>query len=315
MKQLIAIFSLFSCILNAGAAWYWPFGGDDADKGRPRLSTLMEPATRLIDSASDLADEGKVDEAVEDYRKALDELARIEIENPDRAVLPEFASVRNKRAYIESAIDSLLFSQAERHARAVAVTDTTELERRYAEERAARAAARANRGKTSSDRGREKAPESVSDIEAALSPEVPQAKPADDKAMSGQRPMLMLGEPTPAERRRKLMLGARDAMQRKDFAAALADVDRVLKESPNDAAALNLRAMIQKASGDSEAAERTLTQLIRTNPTVYYGFYNMAKLVLETRGEAGRQAARRYYLSGRESCGGPVDAFLEEKLK
>lgn len=281
----------------------------------------MEPATRLIDSASDLADEGKVDEAVEDYRKALDELARIEIENPDRAVLPEFASVRNKRAYIESAIDSLLFSQAERHARAVAVTDTTELERRYAEERAARAAARANRGKTSSDRGREKAPESVSDIEAALSPEVPPAKPvdeaksADDKAMSGQRPMLMLGEPTPAERRRKLMLGARDAMQRKDYAAALADVDRVLKENPNDAPALNLLAMVQKASGDAEAAERTLTQLIRTNPTVYYGFYNMAKFVLETRGESGKQAARRYYLSGRESCGGPVDAFLEEKLK
>ena len=281
----------------------------------------MEPAVRLIDSASDLADEGKVDEAVEDYRKALDELARIEIENPERAALPEFASVRNKRAFIESAIDSLLFAQAERNARAVAVTDTTELERRYAEERAARAAARANRGKTSSDRGREKAPKPVSDSASAPSPEVPPAKPAavakpaEDKTPSGQQPMQGQSDLSPAERRRDLLLNARNALQRKAYGAALEDINQVLKEKPNDAAALNLRAMVEKASGDAEAAEQTLTQLIRTNPTVYYGFYNLAKLILETRGESGRQAARRYYLSGRESCGGPVDAFLEEKLK
>ena len=281
----------------------------------------MEPAVRLIDSASDLADEGKVDEAVEDYRKALDELARIEIENPERAALPEFASVRNKRAFIESAIDSLLFAQAERNARAVAVTDTTELERRYAEERAARAAARANRGKTSSDRGREKAPKAVSDSASAPSPEVPPAKPAavakpaEDKTPSGQQPLQGQSDLSPAERRRDLLLNARNALQRKAYGAALEDVNQVLKEKPNDAAALNLRAMVEKASGDAEAAEQTLTQLIRTNPTVYYGFYNLAKLILETRGESGRQAARRYYLSGRESCGGPVDAFLEEKLK
>ena len=120
---------------------------------------------------------------------------------------------------------------------------------------------------------------------------------------------------SPAERRRDLLLNARNALQRKAYGAALEDVNQVLKEKPNDAAALNLRAMVEKASGDAEAAEQTLTQLIRTNPTVYYGFYNLAKLILETRGESGRQAARRYYLSGRESCGGPVDAFLEEKLK
>lgn len=310
--------------MSVGAAWYWPFGGDDEKKSEPRLSELMEPASRLIDAASDFADEGKVSEAISEYHKALDELARIELENPERAARPEFATVRNKRAYIESAIDSLLMSQARQNAKAVAVTDTTELERKYAEERAARAAAKANRGKTSSDRGRTPAPaapeekpqDDDSDIEAALSPEVPPVKPLDltVKTLTGQRPMLMQGELTPAERRR-LLLGARDALEKKDHAAALSDIARVLGENPHDAPALNLRAMVEKDMGDLKAAEESLTLLIQTNPRVHYGFYNLAKLILETRGEAGKEAARRYYQNGREYANGPVDKFLEERLK
>ena len=44
------------------ASWYWPFGSSETEGGRePRLSELMEPASLLIDEASDLAAEGKVD--------------------------------------------------------------------------------------------------------------------------------------------------------------------------------------------------------------------------------------------------------------
>ena len=121
---------------GAQASWYWPFGSDDVSEDAPRISELMEPATELIDEASDLAADGKVDESVEKYRKALDELDRIERENPERAKSAEFATLRNKRAYVNAAIDSMLLSQVKQNARVVAVSDTTELEKRLAKERA-----------------------------------------------------------------------------------------------------------------------------------------------------------------------------------
>ena len=131
-----AIFS-FTLVLACGvqASWYWPFGSDGVDTSAPRISELMEPASELIDEASDLAAGGKIDESVEKYRKALDELDRIERENPERAKSTEFATLRNKRAYVNAAIDSMLLSQVRQNARAVAVSDTTELEMKLAEEK------------------------------------------------------------------------------------------------------------------------------------------------------------------------------------
>lgn len=113
--------------------WYWPFGSDEDEKA-PRLSEMMEPATLLIDEASDLASEGKVSEAADKYRAALKELDRIEIEAGERAKSPEFATLRTKRAYVNAAIDSMLMSQAKSNAKTVAVSDTSELELRLARE-------------------------------------------------------------------------------------------------------------------------------------------------------------------------------------
>lgn len=135
-KYLVFAFVL-TIVCGARASWYWPFGSDDEADGKkpPRLSELMESASLLIDEASDLAGDGKIDESVEKYREALAELDRIEQENPDRVKAPEFASLRNKRAYVNAAIDSMLLSQIKENAKAVAVSDTTELEQRLAEER------------------------------------------------------------------------------------------------------------------------------------------------------------------------------------
>lgn len=311
MKRFVVIFSVVVCILRGHAAWYWPFGSADDDQGKPRLSELMEPATRYIDAASDYADEGKVDEAVAEYVKALEELARVQLENPERAETAEFATVRNKRAYIESAIDSLLLKQAQRNAKAVAVTDTTSLERRFAEERAARAAARANRGKTASDRGR--APTTGAAPSADSSPALAAEKVSPLVVETvPEKPTAV--EPPPPDRRTR-MLQARDALAAARLGEARTILGELLDEKPGDPAALNLLALVEKAAGDPAAAELTLKELIQTNPTVYYGYYNLAKLVLERRGAAGVQAARRYYRSGRELCGGPVDTFLEEHLK
>jgi len=117
------------------AKWYWPLGTDVVDEKPKRVSELVEPASRLIDEATDLASEGKSAEAVEVYRKALAELERIERENADRVKGTEFATLRNKRAYVNAAIDSMLLSQVRENARAVAVSDTAELEKRLDRER------------------------------------------------------------------------------------------------------------------------------------------------------------------------------------
>jgi len=281
MKKTIAIVAACATALSASASWYWPFGSDDDEKEQPRLSDIMEPASILIDSASDLADEGKTSEAVAEYRKALAELDRIELENPERAQTSEFATVRNKRAYVNAAIDSLLLTEARNNAKAVAVTDTTSLERRYASERAAKAAG---------------------DRAAAEARDNPQGE---------------------AARRNPVAAAARDVkfkraiadLKQKNYEAALKSLGEILASNPSDQGALNLRAAVEAEQGDAEAAEKTLLKLIQTNPRSYYGYYNLAKLILRTRGEAGKEKAARYYESGRDYCDGPVDPYLEEKLK
>ena len=120
MKQLLSFVLVFALSAGAEASWYWPFSSDDEPKP-PRVSELMEPASVMIDEAYDLADEGKTAEAVEKYRAALAELDRIEAENPDRVKEPEFNTLKNKRATVRAAIDSMLLSEAQDNAKAIAV--------------------------------------------------------------------------------------------------------------------------------------------------------------------------------------------------
>jgi len=124
-----AVFLAVCAATCAHASWYWPFGRSASEtNGVTRLSELMEPASTNIDAAADFAAEGKYREAQDCYRAAIEALKKIEAENPERAATPEFATVRNKRAYINAALDSMLLAEARENAKAVAVTDTTELE-------------------------------------------------------------------------------------------------------------------------------------------------------------------------------------------
>jgi len=133
--------ALALCAVAEGS-WYWPFSSDDENKP-PRVSELMEPASIMIDEAYDLAADGKTSEAVEKFREALRELDRIEDENPERVKEPEFNTLKNKRATVTAAIDSLLLNEAQNNAKAIAVTDTTELQKKYEEKMRKKAAAAA----------------------------------------------------------------------------------------------------------------------------------------------------------------------------
>lgn len=272
---------IFALAFTAQASWYWPFGSDDVDEKKkpPRLSELMEPASLLIDEASDLAADGKTTEAVDKYREALKELDRVERENPERVKAPEFSTVRNKRAYVSAAIDTLLMTEARYNAKAVSVSDTTELEKKLAAER-----------------NPQKTPEK--NKKTAVVAE----KPAEEKVVD-------VKPKKPLTKSQQVLAD----IAKRDFNAATLLIKEMLVEKPNDAAALNLRAIKEAAEGDLKAAESTLDQAIQSNPRNHYAYYNMATLMLQI-SAANKDVARRYYETGR-AVGGPVDANIERSLK
>lgn len=291
MEKNLLFVLVATFLLASHASWYWPFGSDEKDP--PRISSLMAPATALIDEASDLAADGKVTEAVEKYRVALVELDRVESENPDRVDSPEFGTLKTKRAYIGAAIDSLLLNQARDNAKTVAVSDTTELERKLAEERSGRKVEGKEQGANVGQAENEEPHEKQRIAQSKGKPRSKKAKPT----------------PHPLTKAELVM----KAITEKDFAAADALIEEMLKEKPNGATALNLKAAKESAEGNLKEAERTLDQAIQSNPRNYYAYYNMARLYLQVNPE-NTSGARRYYETARV-YGCPEDEELEVLLK
>ena len=295
MRHLVFLLCVGVLSLTSSASWYWPFGSDDDGSREMRLSELMEPATELIDEASDLASEGKVQESVEKYRKALEELDRIEAENPERAQKQEFATVRNKRAYVNAAIDAMLMSQVKQNARAVAVSDTTALEQKLKAERAAKS------GKKPSESVKPPETNAVPIVKAELPP-VEAAKPK-----TPTRPAT--NETRPATGKDRVAYD----LAKGDYADAEAVISEMLVKTPNDPTALNLKAAMEMSRNQPKAAEAALDQAIMSNPRSHYAYYNMALLLIRVNPE-NKRAAKRYYETGR-AVGGPEDAELEELVK
>ena len=302
---------------SAVASWYWPFGDDDDDDRAPRLSELMEKASMLIDEAYDLATERKIDESVAKYREALEELDRVEMENAERAATPEFSSLRNKRAYVITAIDSMLLAEAKANAKAVAVSDTTELEVRFASRREAMRKAAANAGKPTGAEGEPSlVPKAESQLDSFMEVERERAKKtrkaaakAKGRRLRYERALALLKE-DPDDRESRLIV-AGELVSRGRPERARRHIDLLLAADPNDLSALNLSAACHTAEGDSETAELELRRAIRLSPRDYVSYYNLASLLLKR--EGGLEAAFDSYRAGRE-LGGPADRALEEAL-
>ncbi|MBR2065737.1 MAG: hypothetical protein IKB52_03145 [Kiritimatiellae bacterium] len=279
--------------LGALGSWYWPFGSDD-EEVIPRISELMEPASTNIDAATDFEFDGKFDEAIAGYEAALRELDKVEAEYPDQMDKPEFTTVKTKRAYVRAKIDTLKFLQVKENSKAVAVSDTTELEKKLAAEKAAAAKAATPEPEPEAEKPAPE-PEKPSVEKPAPAPAKPAPKkPAPAKALSRQQRIAK-------------------AIADGDYAAADADIAETLRTRPNDAAALNLRAMMESAQGKYRDAEHTLDQAIQSNPKSYHAYYNMARLILKAYPD-NKDGARRYYETGR-AVGGSRNAALEEAVK
>lgn len=314
MKSFLASVLATALAFGVQAVWYWPFGSDEKEPELPRLSVLVEPASLAIDEASDLMADGRTDEAVECYRKALAELERVENENPERAATPEFATVRVKRAYVNAAIDSILLEQARSNAKAVAVTDTTELEKKFAAKRAA--AVQAKTAATASNTVKGDSQPAAPKLERQVDAFVEKAHQRDKvtqkaaekaratRAVNEEIARLLAADP---KNRKARLLQAGEDVRKGDYEAALLTVRELLEEKPNDAAALNLRAMCEISMGNVRAAEATLDQAINSNPRDHYAYYNMVHLMLNAK--HNRVAAERYYETGRAVGGPKVEAF------
>ena len=268
MKRLVLLLAVLALCPGVRGAWYWPFSSDEEKP--PRVSELMESASVMMDEAYDLAADGKTSDAVDKFREALLELDRIEQENPERVQEPEFKTLKNKRATVTAAIDSLLLSEAQNNAKPIAVSDTTELQKKYDELHGAKKAAPAQRADKPGDA------------------EVQPSAPATDVELA--------------------MAG----LKAKDYDSVERCVQSILAKKPNDPVALNLRAAAEIAQGNAGAAEKTLDMAIMHNPRSYFAYYNMARLMLRSKGNA--DSARRYYDTGRK-IGGPLDPVLEGLVK
>lgn len=304
MSKFLVLLSAFLILPAASASWYWPF--ESSEEEPPRLSELMEPASILIDEASELAADGKISEAVERYRKALVELDRIEADNLDRANKPEFATLKTKRAYVSAAIDSMLLSQAKFNARPVAVSDTTELERRLALERGERVA---DPELTSREIKPEKLPE-VEEASAEADRRSIRKELREDRIAKNKRRNKEGSSSSVALTDREKVLKAIEAG---NFKQAERILGEMLYANPKDVLALNLRAICEINDERYNDAERTLSRAMRSDPGDYAAYCNMARLYVRIHPDR-KSKARRYYENARE-LGCPEDAELEEAFK
>jgi len=327
MKQMTLLFALLFAFAStsAQAAWYWPFGDDeDSPDAPPRLHRLLENANDLIEQAEDASLNGDAEKALELYNSALTNLADVARQNPDRAEKPEFAPLRNKIAATSAAMDSIRFAQVNQNIRAVAVTDTTELQKKYDEEQARKKGLKppkTERGdrkvaKPSSAKAAEKAGEKPTAKEKAPVASTPRASAATEpkrtEPMAKGAAAKASPQPSVAGFDDRIQMAIRE-LQAKDYAAADLLLEDLEKERKNDMNVLILRAAAQSGLKYYLAARRTLEKAMRAHPKSYLPCYNLAHLMFRIKGE-GRETARQYYELGR-ALGGPKDDRLEAKLK
>ena len=278
------------------AAWYWPFpSSEDNTNKPPRLHRLLEKANDFIELAEDETLKGEGDKALDFYHQALDELYRVQMENPDRAETPEFAPLRSKIAACKAAVDTIRFEQVNSNIRAVSVTDTTELQRKWNKKHGI--------VDPEDDAAAKKAIEEKAAAAKKASEEKEKAAEAEKKAdNSGAK----------SEGWGKRLQKAADLLRAGEPDAAEEQLQKMSEERPDDLNLLLLYAAALANGGRLYAARKKLEQARSAHPASYLPCYNLAYLALEL-GE-GRRAASKHYEQGRE-LGGPVNEDIENRLK
>lgn len=114
------------------------FGESEAEKEAKvakHVADLLREPNRLIAQAQTVAEAGDTEEAIRLFRQAQTRLEEIEMEEDTSSAA--FASLRLKKFHCISSLDALALKRAEVQDNRQAVTDTSDLEARLAEERKA----------------------------------------------------------------------------------------------------------------------------------------------------------------------------------
>ena len=317
MKSCILLLTLGASLCARGA-WYWPFGADrDSTNAPPRLHRLLEPANDYIELAQDASLDGDTAKALENYRLALEELDRVETENPDRAASAEFAPLRLRRAACTAAIDAIRFAQVNENVRPVSVTDTTELQKRWEKEQGLADEEEEKKPEPPKKKEEEKAKPKDDSEKPAPPPndeaKKPDPQPKEEEKKPSPPPNVEENKPVPLPKDWDGRIAQAMAdLRAQDYAAADVLLESLLKERPKDLNALLLRAAAQAGTQSYYAAQRTLERAMRAHPRSYLPYYNLANLLILQGGDL--ESAREYYELGR-TVGGPVNKALEARLK
>ncbi len=353
-RTLLLVFAVCATLFAHGA-WYWPFGSKEDDPSKPlRLHRLLEEANNYIEIAEDEALKGNGDGALENYRLALSELDRVERENPDRAETAEFSPLRNKRAACVAAMDAIRFAQVNDNERAVSVTDTRELQKKWNKKHGIKEEVKDERGKVK-DEG---APVAVKGEEGKVKDEAEPVEPPVEEPVAKvekkpvtkavekveEKPVEAPVEETVAKAEEKKV----EAPAEKPV-AKVEEKPEKKQESKDDFSDFKYRlktALAEVRNRDYVAADLLLEELAQEKPNdlnvlllraaaqAGMGSNHAARRTLEKAMRAHPRShlpyynlanllldmgesvdtARQYYEMGR-SCGGPQWAPLERRLK
>ena len=314
---LLGVLVLALMPLHLAAAWYWPFGYDeDSTNAPPRLHRLLEKANEYIEIAEEEAMKGDAEKAIENYKLAVEELDRVEMENPERAESTEFAPLRNRRATCTGAIDAIRFAQVNENERAVTVTNTDELQKKWRKKHGLQTPEEKSAEEKSlrvEEEKQEKIESGVDDVvlehEVKRTPELATETPAGSVVAPTTAPVPPVFDNSFNGRYRQAL----SEVRAKDYAAADLLLEKLLEENPNDLNVLLLRAAAQMGTGSHFAARRTLERAMRTHPKSYLPYYNLAYLLLKMGEDA--EMANQYYELGRTIGKGPQDPALEKRIK
>lgn len=324
---MIVLRLLFVFLVLAGVS-ITPLASFGKDKA-PKVSALLKEANEMMTEAQTAYVDGESKKAIELYRKALAEIARVEQEHPLEGGTSEFAPVRFRKALCETEIDRIMLEDVNATARTVAVTDTTALEAKRAERKAA---AETNNVpevtvKLSAKQGAKGAPDGIpeTDTPDATDAEDAPDKPLDVKAEldwakdmlsvdrfdDAEKALLKVLKKEPENRDARFIMALARVQQGK-LDEAVVVIDDLLADNASDEPTLLLAAGSYAAAGNYSKAMDALDKAMKVNPKRPDGYHNMAWLLLEMQPKEGGEAEMYYRQAVK--LGGTRDRDLERRL-
>jgi len=298
-----------------------------AKEKEPKASELLKEANEMMSQAQTAYVDGESKKAIELYRKALAEIARIERENPKRVSSSEFAPIRFRKALCETEIDRVMLEEVNTTARTMAVTDTSVLEAKRAERK--KKAETNNLPEVTVKLAVKPGPETPDGtVEAELETKGAVDKPGQpvnvknelewvkdmlsvDRFDDAEKALLKVLKQEPGNHDARFLMALARVKQEKHAEAAVV-IDDLLADNAADEPVLLLAAGMFTAMGKYAKAMDVLDKAMKANPQRPDGYLNMAWLLLEMK-TTDTKESELYYRQA-VKLGGSRDRDIERRL-